>query len=116
MSGSRLIVMAILIAGAAAAGGWWLLWTDAARFAHPTAAQLRDLQAQADAACLCARRTGDSRNGECWAEFERSLTRYEYSEEASMCMDGSTHAICFEQSGTDCILRDRGYGACSAWP
>ena len=84
----------IVIAGAVAL---WLVRAEPApppKVALPTQAQLRQLQAQADTACTCARRPGSS---DCWAPFERSLAGYEYSGSETLCEDGSETFGCFRK-------------------
>lgn len=121
----------VLIAILVAAGSGLAIWSSQAepaaepgepKIASITAAQVRAFQAQADAACLCARQTG---NAECWADFDRTLARYEHASADTMCEEGSVSQVCFPpfdgpeqedgsgQEGT-CILRERSYGACSA--
>ena len=132
MSGRKWIALAASVALLAAAGAWWRLrpapaepaptaTAAAARPAPaaPTPAQLRELQAKAEAACLCARKLdGDPWNKGCWADFERSVDRWEHSEFATACLDESVAGVCFSPDDESpanerCVYRERPYRSCS---
>ena len=84
----------------------------------PTEPQLREFQAQADAACMCDRhRPNASQERECWAEFDRNIARFEHFDTSTMCMEESVSEVCFGSSITGqnrCVLKQREYGTCSA--
>lgn len=85
----------------------------------PNATQIRQLQEQADAACLCDRRSPDEpRDQACWAAFERTIAAFEHWETGTMCMEESNWQVCFGQgvipTPERCLFKESSYGACSA--
>ena len=121
-----LLILATLVLFGTAAVGWVLLMAvpeeppaSERTLASPGASELRQLQIQADAACLCDRGRDVPWTEECWAAFDRRIAQYEYTETGTMCMQESVSLVCFgppNAGGTsaNCVFRQRMYGACSA--
>ncbi len=119
------IVFALLLA----ASLWWLtqpLAADATNMQPvpefgssngpiPTRAEFTDLQRKTDAACLCGRARGGPWDEQCWADYQRSVARFEPASMASACAEQSTSVDCFGPAGENqlCVSTGRMYGACS---
>src|SRR5262249_34894656 len=87
-----------------------------------SAAELRALQNQADAACRCARTSGQGYGSPCWRGYQRSLASFETYASAASCTQEAMASDCIGRLDMDvdvdapgaCIVTQRPYGACSA--
>jgi hypothetical protein len=126
---SKLLVAAVAATGLAAAGA--AIWSESRGGADPPPVQgpkigsisdseLLALQAQADNACLCARKKGDPWDKGCWADFDEKVARYEHGEWSSLCGIASTTELHFppyssgEGMSDRIVFKARSYEACTA--
>lgn len=84
----------------------------------PTRTELASLQASADAACRCGRTRGRPNDDRCWADYRRSVARFEPESVATACAEESTSIDCFGPGAPFgenqvCVSTGRMYGACS---
>jgi hypothetical protein len=81
----------------------------------PTRAELADLQAKADNACLCARTS--SNLVDCWADYHQSIARFDQSNRwVAMCGEEESPATdCFGPEGANqlCVITRRINGTCT---
>lgn len=123
--GTRIRLLVLVAALTAAFGGaaWW--WLSAGRDPRgpeiaavrlPSSGEMQLMESQAQEACRCERRLpeGHSARDACWAEFNRSIDRFSYSESSSMCIPLSTTLVCFGEGFHNCIVKEHGGGACTA--